>query len=99
MDCRHCGKRVAKSAARCGHCGHETLRAGLNASVDNDAEHSEAHHSEGGYDDSNDDFDYDEYVAEEFGEESYVSTKRNLWWYVAFFLLILFAISALFPMF
>ncbi len=69
------------------------------ASDQPDRDQSDAHHASGGYAESEGDFDYEEYVEEEFDENSYVSTKRNLWWYVALFLLIMFAISAVLPIF
>lgn len=62
-------------------------------------ETSEEHHSVGGYDAAGDDFDYEEFIEDEFNEDSYVSTRRNLWWYVALLLLILFAITAILPIF
>ena len=92
-DCRHCGKRVSTKARVCAHCGFPPP-----STVDEvDTEPSEAHHSGGGYDEANDEFDYDAFVAEEFDEEPLGPTKRNLWWYVAVLLLVLFAVTAILP--
>ena len=97
MDCGHCGKRVAKTARRCGHCGFDPTRGGGVADHGDERQNSDEHHAEGGYDAAEDDFDYDEFVEEEFGDQSAKTTKRNLWWYVALFFLILYSITALFP--
>lgn len=64
-----------------------------------DPDQAESHYSTGGYDEPNDDFDYDEYLEDEFDENSNGPTKRNLWWYVALILLILFTITAFIPAF
>ncbi len=108
-DCKHCGKRVAKTARRCGHCGFRPSQTAKPLDYDESSEQpdedsSEAHHATGGYDESQDDFDYDEYVKDEYVKDEleshpYGSTKRNLWWYVALFMLILFAVTAVLPIF
>ena len=87
MDCGHCGKRVAVTARRCGHCGQ---------APHGDPNDSEEHHAEGGYT-AEEDFDYDEHMEEESNGDTYISTKRNLWWYVALFFLIFYSIAALWP--
>jgi ribosomal protein L40E len=91
-DCRGCGKRVATTATLCRHCNTARLptRTTPNDDEENDLEDSHAALSSGGYD------GYDEDVLED--AESEKSRKMNrLWWYVAWILLLFFALGSLFP--
>ena len=102
-DCLSCGKRVATTAPVCRHCNTkratsrvtlsiEKIRGPVNeeAELDDDAD-SHAALGLGGY--GQDDWD----EANELNDPP--SKKRNLWWYVALVLLIVFAVSALLPLF
>ena len=95
MDCGQCGKRVAITARRCGHCGQAPHGSGGNSNL-GDSNESEEHHAVGGYT-AEEDFDYDEFTEEESADNKYTSTKRDLWWYVALFFLIFYSIAALWP--
>ena len=88
-DCLGCGKRVATTATICRHCNTVRLPVGSSErKSDDDNSESHAAVSYGGYD--NHDLD----------EEELDNTKsrKNLWWYVAWVLLVVFLISALLPM-
>ena len=87
-DCLGCGKRVATTATICRHCNTVRLPVGtLERTSDDDDLESHAALGYGGYDNH----DLDE-------EELDSSTKKNLWWYVAWVLLVVFLLSALVPM-
>lgn len=88
IDCKRCGKRVAKTARSCHHCERILVRA--QHSID-DSDH-ESHHaaSFGGYDPSHDDFDYDEFVADEFPDREHGILNRNRWKYVSILLIVVF---------
>jgi len=99
MDCPNCGKRVRTNASRCHHCGQAPAVAvqrarDLEQMADEDPEGSEEHHSAsgGGYLASADDFDYEEFLEDEFGERPR-SVARPWWWYVAWVVLGVFAMS------
>ncbi len=93
-DCLGCGKRVATTAAVCRHCNTKRTsslarkRTSVDEAENDSGSDSESHAALGlgGY--GTDDFD---------DETEPVSKKKNLWWYVAWVLLIFFALSALFP--
>ena len=102
-DCLTCGKRVATTAPICRHCNTQRSASTVTLSVkklrnpakverdlDEDAE-SHAALGLGGY--GHDDGD-------EANESDEPTTKsKNLWWYVAFVLLIVFTLGALLPWF
>jgi ribosomal protein L40E len=89
-DCLGCGKRVATTAPVCRHCTTRRLPATTQKStLEDDSESDSESHAAlnlGGY--GKDDFD---------DESESPSNKKNLWWYVAWFLLIFFALGALCP--
>lgn len=89
-DCLGCGKRVATTAAICRHCNTKrTTSLTKKTTTGDDAESDSESHAAlglGGY--GSDDLDE---------ESEPVSKTRNLWWFVAWVLLIFFVLSALFP--
>ena len=107
-DCLGCGKRVATTAPFCRHCNtrrtpskiahsSKTIRnpASENDDLEDDDLEDDAYsHGAlglGGY--GKDDLDESNELAESH------SKKKNLWWYVALVLLIVFSIGAFFPWF
>ena len=112
-DCLGCGKRVATTAPFCRHCKRKrtpskialSSKTSRNSVSDDDAlddddlddddldgeAYSHGALGLGGY--SKDDLDESSELAES------KSTKKNLWWYVALVLLIVFSIGAFFPWF
>jgi hypothetical protein len=100
MDCPHCGKRVRTDAKRCHRCGRVPALAikrlqGAERPGDLGDEGSEEHHAaaSGGYHGESD-FDYEEFLEEEFGDRS-PATRRPWWWYVAWVVLLVFALGLL----
>ena len=93
-DCLGCGKRVATTAAVCRHCNTKRTtslakKATSGDNAENDSEGDSESHAAlglGGY--GRDDWDE---------EAETVSKRKNLWWYVAWVLLVFFVLSALFP--
>ena len=102
-DCLGCGKRVATTAPLCRHCNKKRTPSKIalssnnsrnSVSEDDDLDDDAYAHSAlglGGY--GKDDLDESSELAES------QSQKKNLWWYVALVLLIVFSIGALFPWF
>jgi hypothetical protein len=102
-DCLACGKRVATTAPVCRHCNTQRSASTVTLSVqklrnpdkverdpDEDAD-AHAALGLGGY--GQDDWD-------EANERNEPTTQtKNLWWYVALVLLIVFSIGALWPWF
>ena len=89
-DCVGCGKRIATTAPVCRHCDtRRTIATTKTPTLVDDSESDTESHAAlnlGGY--GRDDFD-DATESER--------NKKNLWWYVAWVLLIFFSISALYP--
>lgn len=100
-DCPSCGKRIRTDAARCHRCGEAPVLT-MNRARDVDGPHvenedsRESHHAVrwGGYRIEDDDFDYESFLEEEFGESPRTRT-RPWWWYVAWVLLVVFALGIL----
>lgn len=102
-DCLGCGKRVATTAPVCRHCNTKRTPAKI-ALSSNKSRNSVS---------EDDDLDYDAYAHSALGLGGYgkddldesskraesQSPQKNLWWYVALVLLIVFSIGALFPWF
>ena len=90
-DCLGCGKRVSTTALSCRHCNtRRTPATPQKSTLDDETESNAESHAAlnlGGY--SNDDFD-------DLDEPPH--NKKNLWWYVAWVLLIFFCISAVYPL-
>jgi uncharacterized membrane protein YvbJ len=97
IDCPHCGKRVREDAPQCHRCGKRLAqrRTVPPAKTDGNEDGGSPEHaaSHGGYDSHADDFDYDEFVQEEFGVKK---KKKNLWYYVAWILIVVLSLPIIF---
>lgn len=101
-DCLKCGKRVATTAPVCRHCNTKRATAKVALSIEKlrnpaneqgEPEDADSHAALGlgGY--GQDDWD----DANELNESP--NKTKDLWWYVALVLLIVFAIGAMVPWF
>jgi len=89
-DCLGCGKRVATTATLCRHCNTVRLPVRtIERKNDDDDDDLESHAALG----------YGGYDSYDLDEEEVDTTKsqKNLWWYVAWMLLVVFLLSALVP--
>jgi hypothetical protein len=102
-DCPNCGKRIRIDAPRCHRCGEVPVLAFNRArdvdgpsTADEEQDPPESHHAVrwGGYRVDEDDFDYESFVEDEFGE-SRSQPARPWWWYVAWVVLVVFALGIL----
>jgi len=97
-DCRGCGKRVATTATLCGHCHtpHPQVQGVTSivrspkddGDLEDEKEGDDSHMalSSGGYEEDDD-----------TNETANSPTSKGLWWYVAWALLFVFVLSAVFP--
>jgi hypothetical protein len=83
-QCPACGEWVPRTASACDCCG-ACERSGWKAETD----------VYDGLDLPDEDFDYDEFVAREFGEGRTKRSMKNVWWWVAVVLLVLFVLMFL----
>ena len=107
-DCLGCGKRVATTAPVCRHCN--TKRTPSQIALSSNSSRNSVSEDDDFDDNELDDNAYSHgalglggYVKDDLDESSEraesQSKKKNLWWYVALVLLIVFSIGALFPWF
>ena len=83
-QCPACGEWVRRSELACSYCGADE-RSGWKADAD----------VYGGLDLPDDEFNYDDFVAKEFGAGGTKRSGKNLWWWVAVILIVVFVLSFL----
>jgi uncharacterized membrane protein YvbJ len=82
-QCPVCGEWVPRGAVACDQCG-SCAKSGWN---DEDQTYE-------GLDLPDEDFDYDDFTAKEFGgKEANLRLTRQLWWWVAIILILVFLLA------